>query len=313
MKRALIVGCGGQDGRLLFAHRARSCAVVGLDIGSVASQGVDATALPAAVDLDDPAALADLLARFPADELYYLAARHHSSEERPDDAREIRECTRLNFVAFVNVLDAVRVGVPACRVFYAGSSHMFGAPSASSQDETTCFLPNNPYAITKVAGAHAAALYRKRHGMHVSVGILYNHESPHRGERFVSQRIARGAKRASRDPSFRLSLGSLSSIVDWGYAPDYVEAMTRIVAQASPDDYVVATGIPHTVRDFVEVAFGAVGLDWRNHVEEDRMLVPSPPGTLVGDASKLRARTGWSPSVTFEEMVRILVAAAPAT
>jgi GDPmannose 4,6-dehydratase len=307
MTRALIIGCKGQDGSLLFEHRSKTCTVVGLDVGVVTSHGDVEASLPAAVDIHDAGAVEDLLARFPADEIYYLAARHHSSQERPDDATELRECTRLNFLALVNVLEAVRVRAPACRLFYAGSSHMFGAPSSTTQDERTPFSPKNPYAITKVAGAHACALYRERHGVHASVGILYNHESPLRPPQFVSQRIAQGAKRASRDPGFKLAIGSLSAVVDWGYAPDYVEAMARIVAQPAPDDYVVATGEPHTVQNFVEIAFRAVGLDWRAHVEEDHAIVKSPPGKLVGDASKLRARTGWRPSVTFEEMVRILV------
>ena len=309
MKRALIVGSGGQDGSLLFEDRAKSCAVVGLDVGSVRTHAVEG-APPGPVDIHDPSAVNALVARFAPDEIYYLAARHHSSEERPDDASELRETTRVNFLALVNVLDAVRGHAPACRVFYAGSSHMFGAPASPRQDESTPFSPKNPYAITKVAGAHACALYRERHGMHVSVGILYNHESPLRGERFVSQRIARGAKRAAREPGFKLAIGSLSSVVDWGYAPDYVNAMTRIVGEATPGDYVVATGVPHTVSDFVEIAFRAAGLDWRAHVEENAGIVRSAPGALVGDASKLRARTGWAPSVTFEEMVGILVAAA---
>src|SRR5487761_2165631 len=149
MKRALIVGSNGQDGRILFDHRARSCAVVGLDVGSVSSSGVDGATLPVAVDIHDPAAMRELLERFPADELYYLAARHHSSEERPDDASELRESMRVNVLAFVNALEAVRLCAPACRVFYAGSSHMFGEPAYSPQDESTPFSPRNPYAITK--------------------------------------------------------------------------------------------------------------------------------------------------------------------
>jgi len=187
---------------------------------------------------------------------------------------------------------------------------MFGQPSAARQDETTPFAPRNSYAITKVAGAHTCALYRERYAVHASVGILYNHESPLRGPRFVTQRIVRGVWRAKRDPTYRLRLGSLSAAVDWGYAPDYVDAMIRIVSQPAPSDYVVATGEPHTVRDFVEIAFGHLGLNWRVHVEEDPTLVNVTPATLVGDATKLRNQTGWRPTVNFEQMVRLLVDAA---
>jgi GDPmannose 4,6-dehydratase len=187
---------------------------------------------------------------------------------------------------------------------------MFGYPATPRQDESTRFAPRNAYAITKVAGAHACALYRERYSLHVSVGILYNHESPLRGPRFVSQRIVRGAWRARREPGYRLKLGSLSAVVDWGYAPDYVDAMVRIVSHPVPDDYVIATGEPHTVREFVEIAFARLGLDWREHVEEEASLVTTTSATLIGDSTKLRARTGWSPTVGFEQMVDILLRAA---
>ena len=313
MTRALIVGDRGQDGRILFELCARSGPVVGLDVNGLrASDASDSQRfeLPAAVDLQDERQVLDLCARFVPEEVYYLAARHHSSEEHPDEATELRECTKVHVLGLINVLEALRKRAPECRAFYASSSHTFGQPVTPTQDESTPFAPHNPYAITKVTGTHTCRLYRERYGMHVSVGILYNHESPLRGPRFVSQRIARAARQAAREPGHSLKLGSLSAVVDWGYAPDFVDAMVRVVAAPRPDDYVVATGQPHTVRDFVEAAFGSVGLDWRAHVEESAAIAASPHGTLVGDASKLRRTTGWSPTVTFEQMVRILVEAA---
>ena len=316
-RRALIVGSAGQDGRLLFEQRSKSCDVVGIDVGGVRSYGLsseEVATLPTAPDIHDAAKMRELVRLGKPDEIYYLAARHHSAEERPDDAAELRESMSVNFLAFVNLLEAVRQEAPTCRVFYAGSSHMFGHPRHAMQSESTPFAPTNPYAISKVAGAHAGALYRERHGIHVSVGILYNHESPLRAERFVSQRIVLGARRASREPGFKLSLGSLESVVDWGYAPDYVDAMVRIVQEGTPDDYIIATGEPHTVQDFVECAFRAMGRDWREHVAVEPGRIHVSPGhdtgALVGDSSKLRARTGWAPSITFEEMVTLLVAAA---
>lgn len=188
---------------------------------------------------------------------------------------------------------------------------MFGRPSSPTQDESTPFSPKNPYAITKVAGAHTCALYRERAGMHVSVGILYNHESPSRGPQFVTQRIVRAARAAAKDRAHTFTIGSLSATVDWGYAPDYVDAMIRMLAQDTPDDYVVATGVPHTVQDFVAAAFAHVGLAWRPHVVEDPTVVKGERTTLVGDSTKLRRATGWKPTVSFEEMVGILVAANP--
>lgn len=253
-----------------------------------------------------------LIGSFVPDEIYYLAAHHHSSEEKPEESAEFRECTAVHMTGLLHVLEAMRRRVPSCRLFFAGSSQMFGQPATHRQDETTPFAPRNAYAITKVAGAHLCAMYREKHGLHASVGIMYNHESPLRGARFVSQRIAFGVWRAKQDPSYKLKLGSLSAVVDWGYAPDFVDAMIKIVSQAAPDDYVIATGERHTVQDFVETAFRHVAMDWRAHVEEDPTLVTRSPAVLVGDASRLRERTGWKPAVSFEQMVRILVdAAAP--
>ncbi|HEY1958812.1 MAG TPA: GDP-mannose 4,6-dehydratase [Polyangiaceae bacterium] len=292
MKRAAVIGCAGQDGRLLVERLSRDADVVGVDAGDV--------------DLADPDAARAWVERVEPSELYFLAAHHHSSEAAPDEAAELRACTEVHVTSWVNVLDALRRHAPACRAFYAGSSHMFGRPTETPQSEKTPFAPRSPYAITKVAGAHVAALFRER-GMHVSVGILYNHESPLRGPQFVSQRIVRGARSAARDRSFKLVLADLSAVVDWGWAPDYVDAMIRMVRESVPDDYVVATGKAHTVRDFVANAFAAVGLDWRDHVVEDPSLPKSKTSALVGDATKLRTRTGWSPTSTFEEMIKALL------
>jgi GDPmannose 4,6-dehydratase len=296
MRRAAVIGCAGQDGRILIDRLTRDGAdVTGIDVG--------------AVDLALPEAADAWVARVKPTELYYLAAHHHASEELRNDAVELRACLNVHVTSFVNVLDALRRHAPRCRTFYAGSSHMFGQPTTPAQSETTPFAPRSPYAITKVAGAHVAALYRET-GAHVSVGILYNHESPLRGPHFVSQRIVRGARHAAQDPAYKLALGNLSAVVDWGWAADFVDAMIRIVEQPDPDDYVVATGVPHTVQDFVSTAFECLGLNWRDHVVEDAKLVKSSQNALVGDATKLRDRTGWKPTITFEEMVKKLVESA---
>jgi GDPmannose 4,6-dehydratase len=310
MRRAVVVGSAGQDGRLLFQRLAEDRAVLGLDVGTVTRHLLDDVP-QAPVDLRHAAEVLAMIERVAPDEIYYLAAHHHSSEEQVDLAVELDGCVDVHVTGLIHVLESVRRFVPECRVFYAGSSQMFGSPAASPQDESTPFLPRNAYAITKVAGANICALYRQRHQVHASVGILYNHESPLRGPRFVTQRIARGVRQASRDPEFKLTLGSLSSVVDWGYASDYVDAMVRIVSQPSPDDYVVATGEAHTVRDFVEVAFGYLGLDWRRHVVEATVLVTTPPPVVLrGDATKLRRRTGWATTITFEGLVKMMVQAA---
>jgi GDPmannose 4,6-dehydratase len=314
MRRVVIVGSGGQDGRILFEQRARDCAVLGLDVGTVTQHRLAEVAPAEPVDLQDRRQVALLLERIVPDEVYYLAAHHHSAEEHPDEAADLRACFDVHVIGLVHVLEGLRAHAPEGRLFYAGSSQMFGRPPSAPQDEATPFAPRNPYAITKVAAAHTCALYRERHGLHASLGILYNHESPLRGPRFVTSRIVRGARDAGRIPGFKLILGSLSAVVDWGYAPDYIDAMVRIVAEAAPDDYVIASGEPHTVRDFVEIAFDHVGLDWKAYVEEDPRLVgPATAGhpPLVGNATKLRQRTGWRPTMGFERLVRALVDAAP--
>jgi GDPmannose 4,6-dehydratase len=309
MKR-VVVGANGQDGRILFDRSLKECAVLGLDIGIVKQHLLEDLGPLRAIDLLDAVQIAALFERMSPDEAYYLAAHHHSSEEEPDPVTELRKCTDVHVIGLAHFLDAIRRYTPRCRLFFAGSSQMFGRPITLQQNETTPYAPRNPYGITKVAAAHLCAVYRERYGVHASVGILYNHESPHRGPRFVSQRIVQGARRAKSDPAYKLKLGSLSAVVDWGYAPDYVDAMIRIVSQPEPDDYVVATGEPHTVRDFVEIAFGCLGLDWRAHVEEDAALVRATQAVLVGDASKLRARTDWKPTMRFDQMVQGLVRAA---
>jgi GDPmannose 4,6-dehydratase len=312
MRRAVIIGSRGQDGSILFDARAAHCAVLGFDVGTVRHHLLEGVAPSQPLDLQEARAVHRMMESVAPDEIYYLAAHHHSSEEHVDEATELRASLDVHVIGLVHVLEAMRDVAPRCRLFYAGSSQMFGQPSTQRQDESTPFAPRNVYAITKVSGAHICAMYREKHGLHASTGILYNHESPLRGERFVTQRIVRGARRAQRDPAFKLKLGSLSAVVDWGYAHDYVDAMIRIVSQPAPDDYVVATGEAHTVLDFVEAAFGHLGLDWRNHVEEDSSLVTPPPtlARLVGDATRLRERTGWKPTLSFRELVELLVDAA---
>jgi GDPmannose 4,6-dehydratase len=307
MRRALIVGCDGQDGRILFDLLATRCSVLGIDVGTVRPHALDGVVPFASIDVRSAEHVYGLATRLMPHEIYYLAAHHHASEEKHDEAAELPKSIDVHILGLANFLEAIRKVNPSCRLFYAGSSQMFGHPAESPQNEATPFAPRNAYGITKVAGAHLCALYRERHGVHASVGILYNHESPLRAPRFVSQRIAQGARRAQRDTTYKLELSSLAAVVDWGYAPDYVDAMVRIVLEPQPDDYVIATGKGHTVRQFVELAFARLGLDWRRYVEEQTLVPGTSRPLLVGDATMLRERTGWRPSVTFEELVGILV------
>jgi GDPmannose 4,6-dehydratase len=316
MKRVVVVGSGGQDGRLLVERLSREGhAVLGVERASVSGRDAFDAGMPAALDIADAGAVERALAVARPDEVYYLAAYHHSSEQTAGEMSALlRASEEVHVRGLVNVLEALRKAAPSCRTFYAASSHVFGTPVMALQNETTPLEPRSVYAITKTAGIHFCRLYREQHGMHVSVGVLYNHESPYRGRQFVTQRIVHGAvaaadaKRAGRTAS--LELGNPDAVVDWGYAPDYVDAMIRMLAHPSGDDYVVATGIPHTIADFANIAFGELGLDWKEHVTVKADLVRRHLPTLVGDSTKLRSATGWRPTLRFDEMVKLLVRAA---
>lgn len=307
MERALILGSAGQDGSYLSER---------LTADGVSVRGVDRDTVPP-VALHDPAAVRALVADARPDAVFFLPAYHHSSEDAHGAlGDELLQSQALHVTAWVHLLEAVSAVAPRARVFYAASSHVFGEPPTPTQDEDTPFAPRTPYAITKAAGVQVGRLYRAR-GLHVSSGILFNHESPRRPRRFVSQRIAHGAAEAARAHAegrpYTLELGNLAAVVDWGYAPDTVDAMIRIVRHDEPGDYVVATGVPHTPADFCRVAFEAVGLDWRAHVTERPGRVTREVPPLVGNAMRLRRATGWTPSVSFEDMVRLMVAEARRT
>jgi GDPmannose 4,6-dehydratase len=307
VKRALIVGSAGQDGTYL----SEQLAAQGVEV-----RGVDRDTTPRC-DLFDPVAVRALVADFRPDGVFFLPAYHHSSEDAHEAlGDELLKSQALHVTAWIHLLEALVATCPEAHAFYAASSHVFGEPPTPTQDEDTPFAPRTPYAVTKAAGVEVGRLYRAR-GLRVSSGILFNHESPRRPLRFVSQRIAHGAVAAARAVArgepYTLELGSLSAVVDWGWAPDYTDAMARIVRLDTPGDFVIATGQPHTPADLCRVAFEAVGLDWTKHVVERPGRVTRQVPPLVGNAMRLRRTTGWSPAVSFEAMVQMLVAAARTT
>ena len=240
--------------------------------------------------------------------IYYLAAVHGTSEaETPQDDELFASSLAVHVQYPVNICEAISASASAASFFFAGSSHVFAGSSMERQDESTPMTPESVYGITKAAGIEAMRFYRKKRGVRASVGILYNHESHLRAAGFVSRKIAIAAARAARGSREQLVLGDLSAQVDWGYAPDYVDAMIRIACANEPDDFVVATGKPHTVRDFVDEAFRHAGVDWAELVVEKQSLLARRPSRLVGDSTKLRERTGWEPRLSFREMVHSLV------
>lgn len=298
---ALVIGSGGQDGRLLTERLTRERRrVAGIPRGSI--------------DLANAAGVRAFVADKQPKEIYYFAAHHHSSQDAaPEPAALFHASVTVHVNGLVNVLEAMRIEVPRARLFYAASSHCFGSqPPTRVQDESTPLNPDNVYGITKTAGVHACRLYRNDHGVFASAGYLYNHESPYRRPEFVTTKIIRAAVDISRGKRDLLVLGDLSAQVDWGWAPDYVDAMARILNLDHSDDFVIATGEPHTVADFAELAFAGVGLDWREHVEENPGIITKRKLGLVGNPAKLKAATGWSPTVTFAGMIRKLLEAAAA-
>ncbi len=304
MSTALIIGAGGQDGRLLTEQLTAS----GWHVGQLLrARGGD-------VLLSSARMTRDYLVSTNPTHVYYLAGHHHSSQDNPPEPVELfRASIAAHVDGLVNVLDAMRLVAPQCRLFYAASSHVFGSrPPKPVQDESTPLNPDNVYGITKTAGVHACRYYRNEYGLFASAGYLYNHESPSRRPEFVSTKIIRAAVAISRGKRDLLVLGDLSAQVDWGWAPDYVDAMTRILHVDHSDEFIIATGEPHTVREFAELAFAGVGLDWREHVEENLGIITKRKLGLVGNPAKLKAATGWSPTVTFEGMIRKLLEAAAA-
>jgi GDPmannose 4,6-dehydratase len=318
-KRALITGITGQDGsylaELLLAKDYEVHGVIRrsstFNTERIDHLYADPHESPALYlhygDLSDGRAIRQILERHEPQEVYNLGAQSHVrvSFDQPEYTADVVGLGTLR------VLEAVREYCTrsgrVVKVYQAGSSEMYGA-APPPQTETTPFHPRSPYAVGKVAAHWFARNYREAYGMFISNGILFNHESPRRGETFVTRKVTRAIGRIKEGLQRTVYLGNLDAYRDWGFAGDYVEAMWLMLQQDEPDDYVIATGESHSVREFVEEAFGYAGLDWREHVEIDpRYFRPSEVDHLQGDASKARARLGWKPSLSFRELVHLMV------
>lgn len=259
-------------------------------------------------DLTDAMALVSLLDRLKPDEIYHLAAQSHVrvSFEIPVATGEI------DGLGTLRLLEAIRHSglTETVRLYQASSSEMYGKVAETPQSETTPFRPRSPYACAKVYAYWLVSNYREAYGIHASNGILFNHESPRRGETFVTRKITRAATRIKLGLQEKLFLGNLEARRDWGYAAEYVEAMWRMVQQDEPDDFVIATGETHSVKEFCEAAFSRLDLDWKEHVEIDsRYQRPLEVDLLVGDSSKARARLEWEPRIRFTELVSLMIEA----
>jgi GDPmannose 4,6-dehydratase len=254
-------------------------------------------------DLADPVSLTHLLYRLQPDEIYHLGAQSHVrvSFDVPEYTFDVTA------TGTIRLLEAIREAGVNARFYQASSSEMYGA-APPPQSETTAFHPRSPYAVAKVAAYWAVVNYREAYGMFASNGILFNHESPRRGETFVTRKITRALARIKHGLQDKLYLGNLDAKRDWGYAGDYVEGMWRMVQHECGDDFVLATGETHSVREFLEVCFQHADLDWEKHVEVDpKYFRPSEVDVLLGDYSKAKEKLGWEPTVTFDGLARMMV------
>ena len=255
-------------------------------------------------DLSDSLNLTRLIDRICPDEIYHLGAQSHVrvSFDIPEYTSDVTG------LGTIRLLEAIREAKVKARFYQASSSEMFGKVQEVPQTEKTPFWPRSPYAVAKVFSYWATVNYRESYGMHASNGILFNHESPRRGATFVTRKITRAVAMIKKGMQKDLYLGNLDAKRDWGYAPEYVEGMWRILQHDEPDDYVLATNETHTVREFVEEAFKHVGLDWKEFVKYDeRYERPAEVELLIGNPAKAKEKLGWEPTVRFHELVKIMV------
>ncbi|MEO8178441.1 MAG: GDP-mannose 4,6-dehydratase [Deltaproteobacteria bacterium] len=319
MKKALITGITGQDGSYLaelllekgyevfgLVRRSSSFNTRRIDHLYKDPHESDVRLHLIYGDLNDASSLNQILRKTRPDEIYNLGAQSHVrvSFDVPEYTGEVTGlgCVRL--------LEAIRETDLECRFYQASSSELYGKVVETPQRETTPFHPRSPYACAKAYAYYVTVNYRESYGMHASNGILFNHESPRRGETFVTRKITRAVARIKHGVQDKLFLGNLDAKRDWGFAGDYVEGMWRMLQQEKPDDYVLATGETYSVRQFLDEAFALVELDWQRYVQVDpRYFRPAEVDLLLGDASKARERLGWAPKVGFKQLVRMMVEA----
>ena len=314
MKRALITGITGQDGSYLSELLLNKGYEVHGIVRRVALEQPQARMWRIrhlldriyihSASMESYASIFNIIADLKPDECYHLAAQSYVSYSFEDEFSTIN--TNLNGTHYV--LSAIKRQAPDCRFYFAASSEMFGHVRETPQNEDTPFRPRSPYGISKMAGFELTRNYREAYGLFALSGILFNHESPRRGAEFVTRKITSAAARIKLGMDDTVRLGNLEAMRDWGHARDYVEAMWLMLQQDEPDDYVIATGKSHSVKEFLETAFRYVDLDYRDYIKVDETLYrPSEVNILQGDASKAAEKLGWSPHISFNELVKEMV------
>ena len=314
MKKALITGITGQDGSYLVEFLlSKGYAVHGI-VRRVALEDsehrlwrirhlLDKIILHPG-SMESYASIFNIVEKIKPDECYHLAAQSFVSYSFEDEFSTIN--TNINGTHFM--LSAVKENSPKCKFYFAASSEQFGHVRETPQNENTPFHPRSPYGISKVAGFDLTRNYREAYGIFACSGILFNHESPRRGFEFVTRKITHAVARIKMGLSKELRLGNLDAKRDWGFSGDYVKAMWLMLQQNKPDDYVIATGETHTVKEFVRLAFSHVGLDWKKYVKIDKEFYrPAEVHLLMGDYSKAKKKLRWEPKVKFEDLVKMMV------
>jgi GDPmannose 4,6-dehydratase len=318
-KKALVTGITGQDGsylaELLLAKGYEVHGIIRRS-SSFNTERIDHLYLDPHIhgvklflhygDLSDSASVMRLMHDLQPDEVYHLGAQSHVrvSFDVPEYTGDVTG------LGTTRILEAIRESCPKARFYQASSSEMYGLVQAVPQREDTPFYPRSPYGAAKVYSYWMTVNYRESYGLHASNGILFNHESPRRGETFVTRKITRALARIRAGLQKELFLGNLEAKRDWGYAPEYVEAQWLMLQQEKGDDFVIATGETHSIREFLDLAFGQHGLDWKEYVKIDpRYYRPAEVDLLIGDASKAKKILGWQPKTSFAELVKIMVKA----
>lgn len=314
-KRALITGITGQDGSYLAELLLKKGYEVHGIVRRVALEDTEhhlwrirhimKRLILHSGSMESYASIFKIIENVKPRECYHLAAQSFVSYSFEDEFSTIN--TNINGTHFL--LSSIKEKSPQCRFYFAGSSEMFGKVREVPQNENTPFHPRSPYGISKVAGFDLTRNYREAYGLYASSGILFNHESPRRGYEFVTRKISMGVARIKLGLADSLMLGNLESKRDWGYAKDYVEAMWLMLQKDKPDDYVVATGETHSVKEFAKIAFAYAGLDWKKYVRVDKAFYrPAEVQVLVGDYRKAAAELNWRPKVKFQELIEMMVA-----
>jgi GDPmannose 4,6-dehydratase len=312
MKKVLITGIAGQDGSYLAEFLLEeNYEVFGIErsFTNFPAKLKERIKYCYEADITKPNLLNRVIRAVVPDEIYHLAAYHFSSQNEGNKKESFKKFYLINLLSTNEILETIRIYLPSCRFFYASSCQVFGKVDSFPQNEETSFLPDSLYSITKTAGANLCKFYRDHHNLYTSVGILYNHESVRRSSSFVTTQIAESAAKAFLGIPVKLELRDLDAHIDWGAAKDYVRAMWLTLQPPNGDDYIISSGVTHSVREFAKIAFNEVGLDSSDFVFQDPKIKKKSGIPFVGDNTKIKNNCNWHPTITFNDLIKEMVQA----